>query len=247
MSAFGQTVSNITFDGIGDSSVRVIFNVSASFNAMRVRYGTSTCTSGAGGTVQINGTSPASYMLFGMTTDLSGLAPSTLYHVCPEVSGNGGSTWSTGADATFTTAARTQTFPLAPLAVSTTFPAHGSDGQERAAGLLESASPDQCGRAGRYRFRSAWHRVYRILYDADGAGCDQFHAVECADVDFQDCGRECQLRVKIKRQRLSTALPNCLPGDAALSGRAKLRSRAEGGARAEDTMSTFPTAATFSS
>jgi hypothetical protein len=107
VSLYGQTVSSISFDGVGDSSVRVIFNVSASFNALRMRYGTSSCSSGTGGTVQHSGTATFTYVLFGMTANLSGLAPSTLYHACPEVSSNGGSTWSSGADATFTTLART--------------------------------------------------------------------------------------------------------------------------------------------
>jgi uncharacterized protein (TIGR03437 family) len=121
--AYGQAVSSITFDGVGDSSVRMIFNVSASFNALRVRYGTSSCASGSGGTVQTTGTAIGTYVLFGMTADLSGLAPSTLYHACPEVSSDGGSSWSSGAEATFTTLARSQTLPLPPAPVSTSFPA----------------------------------------------------------------------------------------------------------------------------
>jgi hypothetical protein len=123
VAAYGQTVSSITFDGLGDSSVRVIFNISATYNALRVRYGTSSCASGSGGTVQNSGTALFTYVRYGMTAQLSGLAPSTLYHVCPEVSSNGGSTWSNGADATFTTLPRTQTTPIPPAPVSTNFPA----------------------------------------------------------------------------------------------------------------------------
>lgn len=141
------TVSSITFDGIGDSSVRVIFN-STSYNVFRIRYGTASCSGGTG-TVQTNGTSPSTYVLYGATGNLAGLAPSTPYHVCPETSSDGGATWSTGADATFTTLARTTTLPIAPAAVSTTFPAQSgatltvasncSDLQAK----LDTASDDQ--------------------------------------------------------------------------------------------------------
>lgn len=118
------TVSNVTFDGIGDSSVRVIFNVSATYTNMRVRYGTSTCTSGSGGSVQINSTVIAG-LLYGMTAQLSGMTPSTTYYVCPEVSSDSGATYSSGVAATFTTTARTQTLPTAPTAVSQVYPAQG--------------------------------------------------------------------------------------------------------------------------
>jgi len=120
------TVSAIQFVGIGDSSVSVIFNSSAVFNMDRVRYGTSTCTSGSGGFVQIDGSVPefsGGYPTFQMTVNLAGLLPSTLYYACPEVSTDGGVTWSSGVAATFTTLARTTTTPTAPTAVPTNFPA----------------------------------------------------------------------------------------------------------------------------
>lgn len=123
ITAFGQTVSNIHFDGVGDSSTRVIFDTRVGYNGLQVRYGTTDCSGGSGDTVQGNGTSPASFVLFGMTANLSGLAPSTQYYVCPEISTNGGTTWSSGASATVTTLARTQTLPLPPTPVSVVFPA----------------------------------------------------------------------------------------------------------------------------
>jgi hypothetical protein len=110
------SVYGISFDGIGDSSVRVSFNVSSSFNALRIRYGTSSCSGGSGGIVQTSDTSTAPSVVFGMTAALSGLAPSTLYHACPEVSSDGGSTWSSGTDATFTTLPRTPVLPPPPPA-----------------------------------------------------------------------------------------------------------------------------------
>lgn len=115
-------VSGISVDGLGDSSVRVIFNTSATFNWMQLRYGPADCASGTGQYIQISGTSSATYRLYGMTQDLSGLAHATTYYVCPEVSDDGGSTHSSGVSYQFTTLAQGTTTPTAPTAVSTTFP-----------------------------------------------------------------------------------------------------------------------------
>ncbi len=120
---FAQTVSNIRFDGVGDSSARVLFDVTGSFNAFRIRYGTSDTVSGAGGFLQLNGTAPSTYSNFDQTGNISGLAPATLYYVSPEVSSDGGVTWSSGISARLMTLSRTQTLPIAPTPVSTTFPA----------------------------------------------------------------------------------------------------------------------------
>ena len=117
-----STVSGITFDGIGDSSARVLFDASSTFNLYRVRYGTAPCSGGSGGRVQTNGGYAPYFSLFSQTGQLSGLAPSTTYFVCPEVSDDGGSSWSSGVQATFTTLSRTTTAPIAPTSVSTTFP-----------------------------------------------------------------------------------------------------------------------------
>lgn len=125
VAAYGQTVSNIRFDHVGDSSARLSFDVSSSFNALRVRYGTANCSSGTGGTVQNNGTSPATFRLFGMTATLAGLAPSTSYFICPEVSANGGTTWSSGMSATLTTGARIQILPIPAAPVNRVYPPQG--------------------------------------------------------------------------------------------------------------------------
>ncbi len=116
------TVSNIHFDGIGDSSARVIFDTDTTFDALRIRYRSGADCAGGTGTVQINGTSTATFVLFGMTENLSGLTPSTTYFVCPEVSDDGGMTYSSGVSSSFATTARGTTTPTAPTVVDTDFP-----------------------------------------------------------------------------------------------------------------------------
>lgn len=116
------TVSNINFDAIGDSTVRIYFDVSATFTNLRVRFGTSDCAGGAG-TVQDSDLYVPEAVLIEMTRTLGGLAPSTLYYVCPEVSNDSGSTYSSGVSSSFMTLARGTTTPTAPEAVPTTYPA----------------------------------------------------------------------------------------------------------------------------
>lgn len=151
----GQTVSAVTFDGKGDSSVRVIFNVSSTFTDFRIRYRTSDCTDGMSNYLQTNNANPAFFVLYGMTAQLSGLAPSTLYHVCPEVR-NGAGAWSSGVEGTFTTLARTTTTPTAPTTPSTTFPdlssatvlnVHASDCANVTTGLQAQINAATSGRA----------------------------------------------------------------------------------------------------
>ena len=113
------SVYGIAFNGISGSSVTVSFNVSSPFNALRIRFGTSSCSGGVGGSVQTSDSSTTSFVLVGMAAQLSNLAPSTLYHACPEVSSDGGSTWSSGTEATFTTLPQTQGPPPAGAASMT--------------------------------------------------------------------------------------------------------------------------------
>ena len=121
--AYGQTVSNVRFDGVGDSSMRVIFDVSSSYTALQLRYGTVSCAVSASTSpptiVQTSG-SPAS-VLFGAILDVSGLGPGTSYFFCPEVFN--GSTWSSGVEATHSTVSRTQILPSLPQPVSLVYPA----------------------------------------------------------------------------------------------------------------------------
>lgn len=125
VSAIAPVISNITFDGIGDSSMRVIFNISevlTTVGYLRIRYNTSDCASGSGGITQVSGVAGGQFVKYGATVSISGLAPSTLYYICPEAT-NDGITWSTGVSATVTTLPRTLTTPIPPTTFPTTYPA----------------------------------------------------------------------------------------------------------------------------
>lgn len=121
--ARAQSVTNIRFDGKGDSSLRTIFNVSSAFTGLRIRYGTSSCSGGTGGTVLLVGTSIGTFGLYDVTATLSGLAPNTLYYVCPEVTSGG--SYSSGISNTVTTLPRTQILPTPATPVSLVFPTQG--------------------------------------------------------------------------------------------------------------------------
>ncbi len=121
LSAFGApAVSNIRTDQITHSTFRVVFDVSGPYVSYRMRYTASpgTCSRGSGGTVQRNGGSPGSLVSLGQRANVSGLAPSTTYNVCPEVSADG-ATWSSGAQASFTTLALPSPHPALPIAPAT--------------------------------------------------------------------------------------------------------------------------------
>ena len=111
LGALGQApvVSNIKFDGVGHSAVRVTFSASGSFYWLRTRYIAlpGSCTDGVSGLVQ-----GSSYSNFGSGSlhsgdgnkiVVGGLAPNTTYQVCPEISADF-SQWSSGVGATVTTA-----------------------------------------------------------------------------------------------------------------------------------------------
>lgn len=121
-----NVVCGITADGIGDSSMRVIFNFTGTINSslrIRCRYNTTSTSGGTGGYLQSPGTSVTTYRNYASACTIGGMAPSTLYYVSPEVSTDAGANYSTGTEATFTTLARTITAPIPPIAVSTTYPA----------------------------------------------------------------------------------------------------------------------------
>ncbi len=113
-------VSNITADTISHSAMRLVFNVTGGYSQYRVRYIASprTCLGGTGGTVQNNGESSGSLVAVRQYADVSGLAPATTYNVCPEVSA-GGTIWSSGAQASFTTLALPSPHPALPIAPAT--------------------------------------------------------------------------------------------------------------------------------
>jgi len=122
----GVTVSNIQFDGASHSALRVSFNVSGTYNEIRLRYGPSDCAGGTGGTVQTSGT--GSFPLFGGTVNIAGLAPSTLYYFCPEASTDSGATWTSGISASHSMAALPSphpALPIAPTTFDTSYPATG--------------------------------------------------------------------------------------------------------------------------
>jgi len=127
LSAAAQTptVTITGTDGLSHSVVRIKFNVSSSYSALRVRYiaAPGSCTSGTGGTVQ---TSTANLARFtsGMANVIGGLTPNTTYQICPEVTSDGVN-WSSGAGVTVTTLplpAVHPALPIAPATFSTDYP-----------------------------------------------------------------------------------------------------------------------------
>jgi hypothetical protein len=109
------TVSNIRVDAVSYSAARVTWDTTGgtvSNYIQRIRYGTTTnYESGPGGGIQFQRNLPvtANYQMA-----LSGLAPNTEYHICPQVSDDNGQSWSACTDVTFTTAQRPADTPLPP-------------------------------------------------------------------------------------------------------------------------------------
>ncbi len=115
------TVSNVSYDGLSHSVVRLIFTASAKFYWLRIRFTASpaTCTSGTDGSVQgtnfsttVNG---SLHQGDGNTVVLGGLNPGTTYQACPEISIDA-QNWSSGAGVTFTTASLPAVHPAVPVA-----------------------------------------------------------------------------------------------------------------------------------
>ena len=108
-------VQNIRFDSISHSTVRVIYSVSGGFTNWRTRYIASsagTCTDGVTGALQLS-SSLSTHNPNGVI--LSGLSPATTYQVCPEISTDGGQTWSHGAGASFQTKPLPAVHPARPI------------------------------------------------------------------------------------------------------------------------------------
>jgi hypothetical protein len=99
-------VSNLHIDpaSLSHSDFRLLFNVSTSYTNIRLRYIVSPgiCTGGTGGSIQVTGDG-LNRSTGNMALVLSGLTANTTYNFCPEVSNDGGSTWSTGVGGTVTT------------------------------------------------------------------------------------------------------------------------------------------------
>ncbi|HEY3457547.1 MAG TPA: hypothetical protein VGK64_23400 [Bryobacteraceae bacterium] len=113
------TVTITGTDGLSHSVVRVKFNVSSNYSALRTRYiaAPGSCTSGTGGTVQTS-TSNLARFTSGMANVIGGLTPNTTYQICPEVTTDGVN-WSTGAGVTVTTLPLPAVHPALPIAPAT--------------------------------------------------------------------------------------------------------------------------------
>ena len=90
-------VSNIRIDDVGHSSARITWDSDVTSVSQRVQYGTSTSYGNIQGTYQSATVAASQQML------VTGLAPSTTYHVCPQ-STTDNRNWSDCVDASFTTA-----------------------------------------------------------------------------------------------------------------------------------------------
>lgn len=128
--AQAPTVSNVTFDGVSHSVVRVVFTASAKFYWLRARFiaTPSTCTGGTGGIVQGNSYNASNNVSLhqgvGNTVVVGGLAPNTSYQICPEISSDFVN-WSSGAGGTVTTLpvpATHPTLPTPPLTFNSNYP-----------------------------------------------------------------------------------------------------------------------------
>src|SRR6476469_2842597 len=113
------TVTITGTDGLSHSVVRVKFNVSSTYSALRIRYIASpgSCTGGSGGSVQTVSSTLARFTS-GMTDVIGGLTPNTTYQICPEVTSDGVN-WSSQAGITVTTLPLPATHPALPIAPTT--------------------------------------------------------------------------------------------------------------------------------
>jgi hypothetical protein len=112
ISANCQTVSSARIWNLSHSSLSVTFNSSTTFNYIRLRFGTSDCSTGTGAVVYPNGFNVGS--VTSASANLAGLSPNTTYYVCPEISTNGTS-WSSGFSVTATTLPLPAQHPLPPV------------------------------------------------------------------------------------------------------------------------------------
>ncbi|HMF77565.1 MAG TPA: hypothetical protein VK604_18045 [Bryobacteraceae bacterium] len=122
--AQAPTPVGVQFQHISHSSVAVVFGASSAPGYVRLRYGLSSCAGGSGQNLQVGTISVGNLYTAGNSMNLAGLAPNTLYHVCVELSNNN-ATWSSGSDATFTTAplpAEHPAKPVPPMTFDTSYP-----------------------------------------------------------------------------------------------------------------------------
>lgn len=106
------TVSAVQTDSKSHSFVHLRWTSSSTPNALRVRYGTTTSyEASAGGGIE---RAESGGLHTTNTFSVTGLAPSTTYHFCPQSSTDGGSTWSTCVDHVETTDALPAIHPALP-------------------------------------------------------------------------------------------------------------------------------------
>lgn len=109
-----QTVTNVAFDAITHSAFRATLWYQGEFNAIRARYVPlpGSCADGVAGQVQAIGF----YTRFApMPVIVSGLQAATQYHICPELSSDGGNTWSKGVEWVVTTLPLPEQHPALPI------------------------------------------------------------------------------------------------------------------------------------
>lgn len=114
-SLLAQNVTNAAFDGISHSALRMTIYYEGSFDAIRARYvpTPASCKDGKTGPIQVI----SFYKRFNpMPVLVSGLKAETSYEICPELSSDGGVTWSKGYGAPVTTLPLPTPHPALPIA-----------------------------------------------------------------------------------------------------------------------------------
>ena len=117
-------VSAVSVDvpSVDSSSLRLFFDSSALPVNTRVRWNTTDCSSGLGGTVQPNNTVPGFYVRYGITASVSGLPPGQTLYFCPEVTTDN-INWSSGVSVSYTMPSTAgPVLPALPTIVPTAFP-----------------------------------------------------------------------------------------------------------------------------
>jgi hypothetical protein len=117
-------VSAVSVDvpSVDSSSLRLFFDSSALPVNYRVRWNTTDCSSGTGGTLQASGTVGGFFLRYGITASVSGLPPGQTLYFCPEVTTDN-INWSSGVSVSYTMPSTVGPVPPAlPAIVPTAFP-----------------------------------------------------------------------------------------------------------------------------
>jgi hypothetical protein len=123
--------SSLTINSVGyitHSTVQIVVTPASSFyngtNPVARTRSTiipATCTGGTGGLVQPMEIGPTYLAHSGavLNMDVAGLTANTTYNICPEISADGGTTWSSGVGVTVTTLPLPAIHPAAPIPPAT--------------------------------------------------------------------------------------------------------------------------------